>query len=110
MPSNRELTPRCAISVHFLASKARSAERMTNLRAQSRPRTGVRRLRVHRRPRVYPDPVGMDITCSMNLLQLLAVLNSPTGPPRGLIDVIRERTPTSPGRGQGSARNAHKRR
>ncbi|MGE0609887.1 MAG: RtcB family protein [Pirellulales bacterium] len=51
---------------------------------------------------VYPGPVGVDIKCSMSLLQLDlpadAVVDRPTR--RALIDAVCERTPTGMGRGQ----------
>ena len=51
---------------------------------------------------VYPGPVGVDIKCSMSLLQLDlpadAVVDRPTR--RALINAICERTPTGAGRGQ----------
>lgn len=58
---------------------------------------------------VYPGPVGVDIKCSMSLLQTSlpadAVIDKRTR--RALIDAICERTPTGAGRGQ---RNAPKSR
>lgn len=51
---------------------------------------------------VYPGPVGVDIKCSMSLLQLElggeAVVDKPTR--RRLIGAVCERIPTGPGRGQ----------
>ncbi len=51
---------------------------------------------------IYPGPVGVDIKCSMSLLQLDipedAILDKVTR--RALINAIVERTPTGPGRGQ----------
>jgi tRNA-splicing ligase RtcB len=51
---------------------------------------------------VYPGPVGVDIKCSMSLLQLdlpaEAVADRPTR--RALINAVCERTPTGMGRGQ----------
>jgi tRNA-splicing ligase RtcB len=51
---------------------------------------------------VYPGPVGVDIKCSMSLLQLDlpadAIHDRPTR--RALIEAICERTPTGAGRGQ----------
>jgi tRNA-splicing ligase RtcB len=51
---------------------------------------------------VYPGPVGVDIKCSMSLLQLelpaAAVAERPVR--RALIDAITARIPTGPGRGQ----------
>jgi tRNA-splicing ligase RtcB len=53
---------------------------------------------------IYPGPVGVDIKCSMSLLQLDlpadAVADKRTR--RALIDAICERTPTGAGRGQRS--------
>ncbi len=55
---------------------------------------------------IYPGPVGVDIKCSMSLLQLDlregAVSDKRTR--RELIDAIGERTPTGAGRGQRHAR------
>ncbi len=55
---------------------------------------------------VYPGPVGVDIKCSMSLLQLDlpadAVADIRTR--RALIDAIVERTPTGAGKGQRSAK------
>jgi len=59
---------------------------------------------------IYPGPVGVDIKCSMIFLQLdlpTDQLNDKTVR-RALINAILERTPTGPGRGQRSAREAHK--
>jgi tRNA-splicing ligase RtcB len=57
---------------------------------------------------IYPGPVGVDIKCSMSLLQLDlpedAVADKPTR--RALIDAILERTPTGAGRGHRQARKA----
>jgi tRNA-splicing ligase RtcB len=54
---------------------------------------------------IYPGPVGVDIKCSMSLLQLdlpaEAVDDKPTR--RALIEAITARTPTGAGRGQRSA-------
>jgi tRNA-splicing ligase RtcB (3'-phosphate/5'-hydroxy nucleic acid ligase) len=54
---------------------------------------------------IYPGPVGVDIKCSMSLLQLDlpagAVDDKPTR--RALIEAIIARTPTGAGRGQRSA-------
>ena len=51
---------------------------------------------------IYPGPVGVDIKCSMSLLQLNlpadAIAERPTR--RALIDAICDRTPTGPGMGQ----------
>jgi tRNA-splicing ligase RtcB len=57
---------------------------------------------------IYPGPVGVDIKCSMSLLQL----DLPTDQiadkrlRRALINAITERTPTGPGKGQRSAKKA----
>jgi len=57
---------------------------------------------------VYPGPVGVDIKCSMSLLQLdlpaEAVADRPVR--RALIEAICERTPTGAGRGQRHARKS----
>jgi tRNA-splicing ligase RtcB len=54
---------------------------------------------------VYPGPVGVDIKCSMSLLQMdlpaEAVADKPTR--RALINAILERTPTGAGQGQPDA-------
>jgi tRNA-splicing ligase RtcB len=51
---------------------------------------------------IYPGPVGVDIKCSMSLLQLNlpadAIIDRPVR--RALIDAICDRTPTGPGMGQ----------
>ncbi|MBC7772546.1 MAG: RtcB family protein, partial [Pyrinomonadaceae bacterium] len=51
---------------------------------------------------IYPGPVGVDIKCSMSLLQLDAAEDAIRDKPtrRALIKAILERTPTGPGRGQ----------
>lgn len=50
---------------------------------------------------IYPGPVGVDIKCSMSLLQMDipedAIIDKPTR--RAIINAITERTPTGPGRG-----------
>src|SRR5262245_55866896 len=55
---------------------------------------------------VYPGPVGVDIKCSMSLLQLdlpaSAVVDRPVR--RALIDAITQRIPTGAGRGQRSCK------
>ena len=55
---------------------------------------------------IYPGPVGVDIKCSMSLLQLdlpaEAILDRPVR--RALIQAIGERTPTGAGRGQRSVK------
>jgi tRNA-splicing ligase RtcB len=59
---------------------------------------------------IYPGPVGVDIKCSMSLLQL----DLPAGAVkekavrRALIDAILERTPTGPGQGQRSAKKSRR--
>lgn len=57
---------------------------------------------------VYPGPVGVDIKCSMSLLQLDlpagAVKDKPTR--RALINAIGERTPTGAGQGQRAAKKS----
>src|ERR1043165_757732 len=57
---------------------------------------------------VYPGPVGVDIKCSMSLLQLdlPAAAIADKGVRRALINAISERTPTGPGRGQRSVKKA----
>ncbi len=58
---------------------------------------------------IYPGPVGVDIKCSMSLLQLALPAEAISGrrERRALIDAILERVPTGAGRGQ---RNAPKSR
>lgn len=55
---------------------------------------------------IYPGPVGVDIKCSMSLLQLnipeAAIVEKTTR--RALINAIIERTPTGAGRGQRSVK------
>lgn len=57
---------------------------------------------------VYPGPVGVDIKCSMSLLQLDLpadqIIDRPTR--RALINAICERTPTGAGRGQRHAKKS----
>lgn len=57
---------------------------------------------------IYPGPVGVDIKCSMSLLQLdlpgQEVRERPAR--RALINAIGERIPTGPGRGQRHAKKA----
>jgi tRNA-splicing ligase RtcB len=59
---------------------------------------------------IYPGPVGVDIKCSMSLLQLdlpeEAIRDKRTR--RELINAIVERTPTGSGQGQRSARKSRK--
>jgi len=53
---------------------------------------------------IYPGPVGVDIKCSMSLLQLDLPVSEIAAKPvrRALIDAIADRTPTGPGAGQRS--------
>src|SRR5690606_680944 len=59
---------------------------------------------------IYPGPVGVDIKCSMSLLQLDipedAIADKRTR--RALINAITERTPTGAGRGQRSVKKARR--
>src|SRR6185503_1473997 len=57
---------------------------------------------------IYPGPVGVDIKCSMSLLQLDLPADQIADKPlrRALINAITERTPTGPGKGQRSAKKA----
>ena len=59
---------------------------------------------------IYPGPVGVDIKCSMSLLQLdlpeEAINERPVR--RALIEAICERTPTGAGKGQRSARKSRR--
>src|SRR5689334_20902134 len=57
---------------------------------------------------VYPGPVGVDIKCSMSLLQtsLPADAVNDRRTRRALIDAVCERTPTGAGRGQRHAKKA----
>ncbi len=59
---------------------------------------------------IYPGPVGVDIKCSMSLLQLElpedAITDKPTR--RALINAIVERTPTGAGQGQRSAKKSRR--
>jgi tRNA-splicing ligase RtcB len=59
---------------------------------------------------VYPGPVGVDIKCSMSLLQLDLPADAVAGRPerRALIDAIVERVPTGAGRGQRHAPKARR--
>ncbi len=54
---------------------------------------------------IYPGPVGVDIKCSMSLLQLDLPADAVNDKPvrRALIEAITARTPTGAGRGQRSA-------
>lgn len=53
---------------------------------------------------IYPGPVGVDIKCSMSLLQFDLPADAIAERPvrRALIDAIEERLPTGPGKGQRS--------
>jgi tRNA-splicing ligase RtcB len=57
---------------------------------------------------IYPGPVGVDIKCSMSLLQMDipedAIIDKRTR--RAIIDAIVERTPTGAGRGQRSVKKS----
>lgn len=57
---------------------------------------------------IYPGPVGVDIKCSMSLLQtnLTADEVNDKKTRRALINAILERTPTGPGRGQRNVKKA----
>jgi tRNA-splicing ligase RtcB len=57
---------------------------------------------------VYPGPVGVDIKCSMSLLQLDSPESQLIDKPvrRALINAITERTPTGAGRGQRHVKKA----
>jgi len=57
---------------------------------------------------IYPGPVGVDIKCSMSLLQLNLPADAVKDKPvrRALIEAILERTPTGPGQGQRSAKKS----
>src|SRR4051812_34470184 len=55
---------------------------------------------------IYPGPVGVDIKCSMSLLQLDLPTDQARERPvrRKLIEAVLERTPTGPGKGQRSVK------
>ena len=57
---------------------------------------------------IYPGPVGVDIKCSMSLLQLDLPADAIAERPvrRALINAVCARTPTGAGKGQRSARKA----
>ena len=57
---------------------------------------------------IYPGPVGVDIKCSMSLLQLELPADAIQSPPtrRQLIGAICQRVPTGPGKGQRSVKLA----
>lgn len=59
---------------------------------------------------IYPGPVGVDIKCSMSLLQLNLPADLLQGKPirRALINAILERTPTGPGMGQRAAKKSRR--
>ena len=59
---------------------------------------------------IYPGPVGVDIKCSMSLLQtsLPAEAVSDRSVRRALINAICERTPTGAGRGQRNAKKSRR--
>lgn len=59
---------------------------------------------------IYPGPVGVDIKCSMSLLQmdLPSEAVNDRGVRRALIEAIGERTPTGAGRGQRSVKKSRR--
>src|SRR5476651_1129736 len=59
---------------------------------------------------VYPGPVGVDIKCSMSLLQLDLPVDAVADKAvrRALINAIIERTPTGPGQGQRNVKKSRK--
>ncbi len=59
---------------------------------------------------IYPGPVGVDIKCSMSLLQLNIPADQLADIPlrRALINAILERVPTGPGRGQRSVKKSRR--
>ena len=59
---------------------------------------------------IYPGPVGVDIKCSMSLLQLDLAVDAIKDRPirRALINAIVERTPTGAGRGQRSVKKSRR--
>lgn len=59
---------------------------------------------------IYPGPVGVDIKCSMSLLQLDLPVSEVAGKSvrRALINAITERTPTGAGHGQRSVPKSHR--
>lgn len=59
---------------------------------------------------VYPGPVGVDIKCSMSLLQLDLPADAVADKPvrRALIDEITQRLPTGAGRGQRSCKKSRR--
>ena len=58
---------------------------------------------------IFPGPVGVDMKCSMSLLQLNIPVEEMHDRPlrRELINAICERIPTGPGKGQRSVRKSH---
>src|SRR3954471_13100950 len=59
---------------------------------------------------IYPGPVGVDIKCSMSLLQMDLPADGIADKTvrRALIDAIVERTPTGAGRGQRSVKKSRR--
>jgi tRNA-splicing ligase RtcB len=59
---------------------------------------------------IYPGPVGVDIKCSMSLLQMDLPADAVASRPvrRALIEAIAQRLPTGAGRGQRSARKSRR--
>ncbi|HEY3320531.1 MAG TPA: RtcB family protein [Planctomycetota bacterium] len=59
---------------------------------------------------IYPGPVGVDIKCSMSLLQLDLPIGEVSAKPvrRTLINAIAERIPTGAGQGQRSVPKSHR--
>ena len=59
---------------------------------------------------IYPGPVGVDIKCSMSLLQMDLAVDQIADRPvrRALINAIVERTPTGAGRGQRSVKKSRR--
>src|SRR5688500_6169282 len=59
---------------------------------------------------IYPGPVGVDIKCSMSLLQMDLPIDQILERPirRALINAIGERTPTGPGKGQRSVKKSRR--
>src|SRR6478609_9739470 len=57
---------------------------------------------------IYPGPVGVDIKCSMSLIQMDLPVDAVVDRPvrRALINAICERTPTGAGRGQRSVKKS----
>ena len=59
---------------------------------------------------IYPGPVGVDIKCSMSLLQMDLLADQIADRPvrRALINAILERLPTGPGKGQRSVKKSRR--